>query len=190
MIGLLLCGGRSQRMGDDKGLLKRGDKNWTEIGIEKFVSVQLPFLISINETQVPQYLLQFAEQNLSVDNSSIAIQGPLLGLMSAHLLYPDQDILVLACDMIDMETGLINELMSAYENSTAEAVAFKGETIEPLCAIYSSEGLRRIFSAYESNRLKKHSMMYVLEYLDAMYIPIKDEQKAFFKNFNKPGDVT
>ena len=184
-----MCGGKSQRMGDDKGLLKSGNKTWAERGVEKFISLDIPFLISINASQVPSYRLHFDEGSLSIDDESITIQGPLLGLMSAHNHYPDKDILVLACDMINMNHQLLVELMTTFKNSTSKAIAFKGETIEPLCAIYSSKGLKKIFSIYQKKELQKHSMMHVLELLHAEYIPIKAEQKVFFKNYNEPADL-
>lgn len=189
MVGLLLCGGRSIRMGKDKGLLIHDNKKWAEIGWDKFSHLHIYPLISINQSQVDDYSSYFDKKDLLIDDTSLALGGPLLGLMSAHLRYPNQDILVLACDMVNMSSDLIQELIKTFHDTPAEAIAFKGDQIEPLCALYSAAGLHKIFSSYTSKSLSKHSMKYVLESLQTIYIPLQEEHQLFFKNFNLPPDL-
>ena len=44
MIGVVLCGGNSTRMGSDKGLLKEEEETWAELAGRKLKALQLPVL--------------------------------------------------------------------------------------------------------------------------------------------------
>ena len=191
MTGVILCGGQSIRMGRDKGLLASGTgkKVWAEIMKEKLLQISIPSVLSINLGQREYYLRYFEGNELVVDNPTITFQGPLLGLLSAHLKYPNQDLMVVACDMINIDSTVLMKLFSSYNSSHTDAIAFKGERIEPLSAIYSSRGLAKIYSMYNNGKLYKNSMMHVLGELRAAYISIPEEWKSFFKNFNSTEDL-
>jgi molybdopterin-guanine dinucleotide biosynthesis protein A len=185
MTGVVLCGGQSLRMGKDKGLhFSRTGRVWAEIMKEKFAYLSIPSVLSINPLQKKNYRKFFEEKSLAVDNPNINIQGPLLGVLSVHLKYPDQNLMVVACDLINLDEVVLKKLFSNYNSSQVEAIAFKGERIEPLCAIYSSHGLAKIHEACQAGKLRRNSMMHALEELSAAYIPIPEEWKSSFKNFN------
>lgn len=189
MTGVILCGGQSLRMGRDKGLIVSGNRNvWAEIMIEKLSQISLRSVLSINSSQKENYLQYFNAKDLVVDSTEIDVQGPVLGLMSTHLKYPDEDLFVLACDMIKMDGVVLKKLLSDYANSKPAAIAFKGDRVEPLCAIYSSAGLSKIYSSH-LNKLSKNSMKDILDELGAVYISIPEEWKSFFKNLNSDKDL-
>src|SRR5215212_9639839 len=101
MIGVILAGGQSTRMGRDKGLLKQNDVTWSEIAASKLALLQIPVFCSVNQWQLEVYSKIFLAGNLIVDDECIFVKGPLLGLLSIHQKFPDEDVLVLACDMIE-----------------------------------------------------------------------------------------
>src|SRR6267142_1806341 len=104
MIGVVLCGGKSLRMGRDKGLLVSGNGNvWAEIMKEKLSQISLRSVLSINSSQKENYLQYFNGKDLVVDSPEVDGQSPVIGLINKHLKYPDHDLLVLACDMIKMD---------------------------------------------------------------------------------------
>ena len=156
---------------------------------ERLSQISIHSVLSINLGQHEHYLPYFEETDLVVDNPAVAIQGPLLGLLSVHVKYPDQDLMVVACDMINLDNAVLFKLFNSFNSSPVDAIAFKGERIEPLCAIYSSNGLAKIHAAYQVGKLRKNSMMHVLEELSAAYIPIPQEWESYFKNFNKTEEL-
>ncbi len=188
-LGIILCGGESTRMGRDKGLLTVGDTRWAEIIRRKFNECQLLSIVSLNAAQVPSYSALFDQKELVVDDSTLKIRGPLLGILSVHLNFPDKDLVVVACDMINMNSIVIQDLLDEFLSQNVEAIAYKGEKIEPLCAIYSAQGLRKILNSYQKGQLQKFSMTLVLEMLNTTYVPIKDDWKSYFKNLNTPDDI-
>ena len=125
MLGVILCGGQSSRMGSDKGLLTLDEKTWTQRALEKLRLIGIPVKISINHNQYLGYNSEFSSVELIVDEPSLAVKGPLLGVLSSHLKYPSEDLFILACDMPLMETDLLNELYSQYQHqATAGAIVF------------------------------------------------------------------
>src|SRR6478736_4937710 len=98
MIGVVLCGGKSSRMGMDKGLLKERDKTWSQIAVEKLSSLPLHSVVSINSSQQGSYSVFFFNDQLIIDKELNA-KGPLLGLLSVHSQFINEDMLILGCDL-------------------------------------------------------------------------------------------
>src|SRR3978361_1289957 len=99
MKGVVLCGGKSIRMGLDKGLIEFESVTWANIGICKMLDVSLGVVLSVNKDQYKQYSERFENVVIAQDNASLHVYGPLKGIFSVHLQYPEEDLLVLACDM-------------------------------------------------------------------------------------------
>jgi len=144
MIGIVLSGGQSSRMGRDKGLVKAMEKTWAEIAVERLAAFGVPVFVSVNTLQLNDYLQYFDRGQLIVDRAELNIQGPLAGVLSAHLLHDDHDLFVFACDMINLQPNVLVKLIEEYQQRQPEAIAFKGGQVEPLCAVYSSRGLKKL----------------------------------------------
>ena len=191
MLGIILCGGQSSRMGSDKGLLKLEANTWAQTAIDKMSALNIPIKISVNSQQYPDYKVVFPSTDLITDNTTLSIKGPLLGVLSSHLQFPQEDLFVLACDMPLMESSLLQTLYISYQQDpsfNAYVFANEGEP-EPLCGIYKASGLSTILEMLATGRLSKHSMKFVLDHLATMLIPVADEQKKFFRNFNAHAEL-
>ena len=191
MIGIVLCGGQSSRMGSDKGLLPADDSSWAQAATNKLAALKIPVSLSVNELQYNNYAAAFSATVIITDNDSLALHGPLLGVLSAHLQYPLQDLFVLACDMPLMETSVLTELYGHYlrTNKHNAFVFTNNDEPEPLCGIYCAKGLADILEMYKTHALTRHSMKFMLEHVNTRYIAIREEQKKYFKNFNAHADL-
>ena len=192
MTGVVLCGGESNRMKTDKGMLVLGDKTWAELAAEKLSALDLPTVISINPSQRTTYETHFKKEQLIVDHPTFAdVGGPLLGILSVHKQFPSEDLLVLACDFPKMETIVLDFLLNQFKKNLAcEAMCFKIEKqVQPLCAIYTATGLARILNIYQQKRLERNSMMYVLEQLQPIYLVPDKSWNPYFKNANSKVDL-
>ena len=192
MTGVVLCGGQSTRMGTDKGLLKWGAFTWAVITVNKLKGLTSSPKISVNKEQVIPYSGIFESPDLIADNDSLKIKGPLCGILSTHLRFPTEDLLVLACDMVFMETEILEILLRKQQQMPgSEAIVFTNDgDPEPLCGIYTSKGLARVYNLYKEDRLQKQSMKYILEQLPTTFVPIQPDQKKYFFNLNSPGDIS
>ncbi|MGZ8509635.1 MAG: molybdenum cofactor guanylyltransferase [Chitinophagaceae bacterium] len=191
MLGIVLCGGQSSRMGSDKGLLKLEANTWAQTAIDKITTLSIPVKISVNNEQYPGYTAVFPSTDLIPDDTTLSLSGPLLGVLSSHLKFPQENLFILACDMPLMDPSLLRKLYTHYQQEPSfNAYIFtnKGEP-EPLCGIYKAKGLSIIRDMLVSGRLNKHSMKFMLEQLDTMAIPATDEQKIFFRNFNAHAEL-
>lgn len=191
MIGVVLCGGQSSRMGKDKGLLQHESSSWAQLAADKLTAVQLPVVISLNEQQYGGYTKLFQNPILIKDDNSLNIGGPLKGILSVHLQHPGKDLLVLACDMRDMKAEVLQLLMATNVTADAEALVFTSENrVEPLCGVYKVTGLKKIYEQYRHGHLKKFSMHHVLQLLHTCCLPVPQEWKWCFTNFNTPEDLS
>ena len=191
MTGIILCGGKSARMGVDKGLKQDKGVAWAQSAFNKVASLGLPVALSVNPEQFSLYSSAFEESKLIIDNSELQLKGPLLGVMSAHLKYPSEDLLVLACDMPFIDILLLQKLKDQYQlDDSVDAIVYtnNGES-EPLCAIYSSAALDDILQKFYSGTLVKYSMKNMIEHINPYFIVIEEDEKKFFKNINTHADL-
>jgi len=178
-------------MGSDKGLLKLEANTWAQTAIDKMSVLNIPIKISVNSKQYPDYETVFPATDLITDDPTLSLKGPLLGVLSCHLKFPQEDLFVLACDMPLMEPSLLHTLYTHYQRETSyHAYIFTNEEEpEPLCGIYKAKGLSFIWDMFVSGRLSKHSMKFMLDHLDTLKTPATNEQKKFFRNFNAHAEL-
>lgn len=190
MLGVVLCGGESKRMGSDKALLPMANKTWAEVAYTKLLQLQIPVYLSVNHQQVHFLKNLFSSANVVVDDITIDIGGPLLGLLSVHQIYPTEDILLFACDMPNMTTTVLQHLQTISRNRIFEVIVFNNNgQIEPLCAIYSAKALQKIMILYKQNALKKYSMHYVLAHVQVFIIDVPFSWQGYFINCNSKSDL-
>ena len=136
LYGLLLSGGKSTRMQQDKSLLIYHGRTQVEYGYELLRPYCANVFISNREDQADlpghKTLLQIH------DHADYAGIGPLAGILSAMHQYPEVAWLVLACDLPYVTTRTIEDLIGK-RNPALMATAYISATDglpEPLCAIY------------------------------------------------------
>jgi molybdenum cofactor guanylyltransferase len=186
LTGIVLCGGKSTRMGSDKGLLVKEDgKTWAEHAFRLLNDLDLPVKLSINPSQEGTYGKIFHDTLLIKD--SVAIPGPLVGLLSVLQQLNNQDLIILACDMTDVTAELVQQLITAYqkERDKYDFFVFKnGTEYEPMLGIYTKKGLQNVYDLFSKGKLEKFSMKYILETSSTFAIPVSDLQEKHFKNYN------
>ena len=185
MLGVVLCGGQSSRMGSDKGLLVLNNKTWTQKAIDTLSYFQIPIVISVNKNQYHDYSLIFPADTLIPDDPTLQLHGPLCGLLSVYLNHPKEDLLIVACDMPLMDTEFIKQLLYKYATETADAYIYSNDgEPEPMPGIFRSKALAYIHQLYCNDQLPKHSMKYMMEHISTSISPLPADKKHCFRNFN------
>ena len=147
LYGLVLSGGKSTRMGTDKGLIEYHGVPQREYLYNLLSQVCENTFISLREEQ---------EAELPVAMKTIVdlneFKGPYNGLLSAHKKYPKVAWLVLACDLPLMDIDALKELISQRDSAkVATAFALKENPLpEPLCAIWEPQTLQQSIEYLES----------------------------------------
>jgi len=138
LYGLVLSGGKSTRMGKDKGLLDYHGTPQRGYTYNLLSQVCDETFLSIRKNQADEIPNDF-KTILDEDE----FKGPFNGILSAHKKHPKVAWLVLACDMPLMSVEALQELIAARNpNKLATAFALKGNPLpEPLAAIWEANGL-------------------------------------------------
>ena len=134
VYGLVLAGGKSRRMGQDKAVLERDGKT------------QLAYLTDLLGEYVDRVFVSMrADQQGDVERAryeqiidSVDSAGPAAGILSAIAAYPDVDWLVVACDLPNIDGRTIDHLLrnrASDQPFTAFTSTHDGLP-EPLCAVY------------------------------------------------------
>lgn len=178
--GYILVGGKSSRMGSDKGLMQFKDKPLIQHAIEKLEpAVKRVVLIANNPT--------YQKFGLEVIPDLIKNIGPAGGIYTA-LKHTDTHFnFILSCDMPFIKSEAINFII---QNSFKWQITVPicHQKIEPLCGIYTKECLIEWERLIQQNMIKLQDMM---TYFKLLKLDV-DNNKLFndqsFQNINTKYD--
>ena len=159
LFGLVVCGGRSKRMGTAKCFLEyHGIPQW-----EYIVQLLQPFcnrvIISCNFSQVKLFP---DSVDCIVDADNYVNIGPMAGLLSAFEKYPSVDFLTIGCDypfitkknILQLIRGNNDELLAVSMFNDAENI------VEPLLALYRKHSFELLKSNFQNGN---YSLRFFLE---------------------------
>lgn len=119
--GLILCGGRSRRMGTDKGALPFGDETLLERVVRVVASVVDEIWLVAREGQ--DVSLRASTANVAVARDSAEGLGPLAGLAAGLRAMRSERAFLIACDCPLLEPAFVSrllELSSGYRAAVPE----------------------------------------------------------------------
>ena len=152
LYGLVLTGGKSERMKRDKASLELDGKKLSTRAFDLLKAHCDKVFLSVRDDQknlegrkgFPQILDQAPFLNI----------GPIGGILSAFTQFPDVAWLVLACDL-PLVTDKTIEYLISYRNKEKIAVAYKSshdQLPELLCAIYEPASFPLLKKHFESGQ--------------------------------------
>ncbi len=202
--GLVLCGGKSSRMGQDKGLLKCGNITWASLAISKFDTLGIQSGFSINKHQCDIYSTLFENRELIVDDE--LEQGPVGAFLSFANAHKNTWVIVLACDLPLVSPGMLERLLLAsidrmdrknrintgiFDNQDPVGVIYKSSRgLEPLCGLYSPVFLNEIVNRFNHGEREFGLMGLIRQWEDhfvIMELDVAGEKQI--RNFNTPEEL-
>ena len=139
ILGLILAGGHSRRMGKEKATLDYAGFTQPEVAAELLSNRCAEVFLSLRESQaIPKGL-----NKLSAIRDSREGEGPLVGIISALDAQPDAAWLVVACDLPFLDDHTLDNLIAKRDPSRL-ATAYRSSRDglpEPLCTIYEPHSL-------------------------------------------------
>jgi len=134
IVGLVLAGGKSRRMGCDKAALQIGGQTLLARTVQQLNSVVAEVYVSVRPDQRTESL----RAGFSLIEDELLECGPAAGLLAAHQSAPDHAWFVVACDMPLLNSSCLEQLFeSRAEDREATAwMSADKSGVEPLCAIY------------------------------------------------------
>ncbi len=179
--GLVLAGGRSTRMGQDKAQLRYGTQPQLQAAFDLLRGMVDHCHVSVRADQCDEPLRAGLPQLLDVMDDI----GPAAGLLAAHAHAPDAAWLAVACDLPLLEVRTLQTLIDGRREGVA-AVAFRSAhdgLPEPLCAIWEPLALKRL---QDQVRLGRHGLRSVLSGDDVQLLPLPSPDAL--DNANTPDD--
>lgn len=181
ITGIILAGGKSLRMGEDKGLILYNGRPMITYSIDLLKQFCSRILIS---TANPAYQV-FGYRTIPDTFAGI---GPLGGLYSCIKESTSKINICLPCDLPKMQSGIIDYMLLASDGK--QCVVPLTPYPEPLVAIYPS-----IVSPVMHQLITKgnYRMTGIFENFPVHYLPLEefpgDNNLICFSNFNTPSDL-
>ena len=142
----ILAGGKSSRMGSDKGLIHLAGKPMIQYIIHTLDSMKLPIQIVSNNSAYEQF-------GFPVHQDLIEEKGPIGGIYTALSVSDSEVNLILSCDTPFVNSTLINLLIDKSKNQSVTISEYE-EWQHPLIGVYSKSGLNTFRSQIEKDELK------------------------------------
>lgn len=176
---LVLLGGKSSRMGEEKGLIQYHEKTQAEHLVSLLEEIGLEVFLSVREEQKENY--SFLNRPFITDQLQDA--GPLGGIASAMRKFPRTAFLVVACDLPNLQ---IEQLEFLVKNRNAKVFATCYESPldggpEPLCSIYEPKSFSALMKVWVNGKSCPRKMLFNRS---VEILPIQDSK--FLVNANTP----
>lgn len=183
ITAFILAGGKSSRMGSDKGLVVFRRKKMVQHVINTLSESGFanPIIVSNND--------DYKEFGLEVIEDEIKDKGPLGGVYSA-LLHSKTDLnMIISCDVPFIQTKVIELLVNSVEDQ-AVTVLCNDYQIHPLIGVYHKKVLKNLRLHLDKDNLK------VLSFIQFCGVKIIDTNDYFkdlsincFENINTRKDL-
>lgn len=187
--GLVLAGGQSLRMGEDKASLVVGGRTLLEGSVELLQQLVISVHVGIRADQATDQLRRrFA---VLIDEPGLA--GPAAALAAAWQHDPACAWLVLACDMPGVERGGLDVLIAARDPARGGTAwrGTAGDLPEPLCAIWEPATLARLAAVAREagNGLQSQTLSPRALLADADPLLLNPARPGALNSLNTPADL-
>jgi len=186
VTGVLLAGGKSRRMGEDKRYLVVGEQTLLERGLVVLRSIFQEVLVVIAQDSPPLDVDARVVRDLVPDCGSLG--GVYTGLTQATA----PCIFVVACDMPFLDQAVIAQFTS--RRATADIVMAKlAARLHPMHALYGKRCLPVLEQMIRARQLKiqemvSHASLRVRYVTEAELLTL-DPSGRSFQNVNTPADL-
>lgn len=177
IAGAILVGGRSRRFGSDKARAHWGDRTFLEHVAAAMRGAGLQPLYGVGG------LAEGLPDGLGPIGDRWPGEGPLGGVISALAVHGG-DVFVAACDLPRLTPGVVRRLVE-YTGPEPVVVPRWRQSLQPLCALYRSEALAALSTAFAAD---ERSLLRALAHLPIREVPFDDSELAF-ANINTPDDA-
>ena len=170
VTGIIMAGGKSSRMGKDKGLMTYAGKPLVTYPLEILKNTCNEILISTNSDEYMNF-------GFPLVKDEIKEIGPIGGLYSSLRISTNDWNLVLACDMPFVSNVFLNYLISEIDKGY-DAVVPQNENaqFEALCAVYSKTCISCIGQRIES---REYGLYQLLNGLKIKKLPVSENNRNF-----------
>ena len=185
---VILAGGSSERFGQDKGLLKLGDKPLILHILDKISTVVDEVLIVVSSKSQEKAYTHFLKSKATTVTDKYEMQSPLVGALTGFEKAQGKYSLLLPCDTPFVSSQIASFLLELCVNKDAIIPRWPNGYIESLQAVYHTESaLNAASKALEDEKLDMYSMIASLKkvrYVSTLVLKQIDPKLMTFFNIN------
>jgi molybdopterin-guanine dinucleotide biosynthesis protein A len=162
-LAVILCGGKSSRMGFDKSNIKLNNKFLIEIIADELSNIFENVMLISNDVD------KFKDTKYIVVEDIIVNSGPMVAIYTALKQATSKYVFVTACDMPIINLDFIKYMMDIIKNENVQGVvSYNDQYIEPLYAFYSIDMINKFEmelnkKSYKLHDVIKNSNIYFIE---------------------------
>lgn len=186
VTGVLLAGGKSRRMGEDKRYLVVGEQTLLERGLTVLHSIFEEVLVVIAQDSAPLGVESKVVRDLVPDCGSLG--GLYTGLLQATKPY----IFVVACDMPFLNHAVIAQFTSRSESADIVMAKLNGR-LHPMHALYSKRCLPVLEQMVQARQFKIQEIVskssLLVKYITEQDLITCDPNGHSFYNVNTSADL-
>lgn len=183
---LILAGGKSSRMGQDKALIPwHGVPMLTRVCEVASECCQQVYVLTPWQERYQDIVTKNCQFLLETN----PYRGPLIGLIDGLLQINSDWVLLLACDLPILDVNIINNWINQLTELPSDVLAFvprQGELWEPLCGFYRRESLPELQKFIEQGGRSFQSW---LSRVPVQVIPVSEQGRNMLFNCNTPTDL-
>ena len=195
---IILCGGKSKRMGKDKGsLIIQNEPMIKHILSTLNHQINEAIIVLNDQKRIEKYgeFINISDYDYKITfcEDKIKNKGPISGILSGLQHISSEYALILPCDSPYVSKKYINTIFNEIENNYQAVVPYHDEknklkTSEPLHSIYNRNTVPIIKELINSDVLHIKGL---IEKIDTKYVLIDNKkiEKKEFRNLNYPEDI-
>ena len=189
---VILCGGRSRRMGKDKGSLIFKGKPMILQVINAVEDIADEIIVVLrDEEQVKLYMeILDVGSNLKIVTDKFKDQGPLIGILTGLSNIKSEYAQILPCDSPFISKEFILKMFELIEMDDFDAVVplWDDGQVEPLHSIYKKRSMIIIEDLIKARKMNVKSL---IGSLNVKYVDVKDLDitTGSFRNINRINDI-
>jgi len=178
LSGILLAGGKSSRMGQDKAFMMYGEKFLFEYSLSVLKHFSLDIIVSSSNPF-------FNNPDFRRIEDEIPNLGPIGGILSCLKQIKNPLAIILPCDLPLINENIIELLIQNFFGYDISIALNHENRPEPLIGIYSSSIIPFL---EKSIALKKYKIQELFSAVKTNFTSFPDLSSETFRNVNSPDD--
>lgn len=179
ITGIILAGGKSSRMGTDKGFVLLKNKPFVQHIIDVLAPLVNEIIIVSDNSDYDKFKVKRVED-------IIKESGPLAGLYSGLYHSKTERNIVLSCDIPLVNTQILNQLIAVDDEAIDVVQCQAQDKTMPLIALYKKRVLNDCLTTLESGERR---LRVFINQLNTKTIHIEQELEKYTANINTPNEL-
>ena len=178
ITGIIIAGGKSSRMGTDKGFLEFKGKPFISYSIDALSPYVDDIIIVSNDYKYDVF-------NLKRVNDCIENAGPLAAVYSGLLHSKTEDNIILSCDIPLINKGLINKIINQFDDQFDIIQVKNNSKSMPLIAAYKKRCLSKCMQLLIDGERR---LRVAVKHFKTKTIPLELHLQQCTMNVNTPNE--